>query len=170
MAVVNEGPKITLFSLVIIIILVMINFRRSMTTLMIIGTLLTGIIWLVACLAIFGIKLNFLNFVALPISFGIGVDYGVNMYQRYKLEGKGSMPRVLGTTGAAVALCSSTTIVGYSVIMTSSSRALQSFGLVAVIGEFCCLVAALVSMPALVNWIDKRSPKIKKKLESESKL
>lgn len=155
-AVVKEGPKITLFSLLIVVILVVVNFRRSITSIMIIGTLIIGIAWLVACLAIFNIKLNFLNFVALPISFGIGVDYAVNMYQRYRLEGKGSMAKVTKTTGAAVALCSSTTIIGYSVLMTSSSRALMSFGLVAVIGEVCCLIAALVSMPALVHWLDKR--------------
>jgi hypothetical protein len=155
-AVSDEGPKITFFSLLVVIILVVLNFRRSRTSVMIIGTLLVGMIWLVGCLAIFGIKLNFLNFVALPISFGIGVDYAVNMYQRYRLEGKGSMPMVTKTTGSAVVLCSSTTIVGYSVLMTSSSRALQSFGLVAVIGEVCCLIAAIVSMPALVNYLDKR--------------
>lgn len=155
-AVVKEGPRITFFSLLIVIVLVVINFRRSMMSAMIIFTLLVGIIWLVACLAIIGIKLNFINFIALPISFGIGVDYAVNMYQRYKLEGKGTMPKVTRTTGAAVAICSATTIIGYSVLMSSSSKALQSFGLVAVIGEVTCLVAAIVSMPALVNWLDSR--------------
>jgi predicted RND superfamily exporter protein len=152
----KEGPKITLISLFLVIILVVINFRRSQATVMIIGSLLVGILWLIGCLAIFGIKLNFLNFVALPISFGIGVDYAVNVYQRYRLEGKGSMPKVSATTGPAVLLCSSTTIIGYSVLMSSSSRALQSFGLLAVIGEICCLIAALVSMPALVNWLDRK--------------
>jgi len=155
-AVVSEGPKITFLSLFVVILLVLINFRRSQASLMIIFTLLVGIIWLVASMAIFGIKLNFLNFVALPISFGIGVDYAVNMFQRYKQEGPGSMAKVTGSTGSAVLLCSSTTAIGYSVLMTSSSRALESFGLVAVIGEVCCLIAALVSMPALVAYMENR--------------
>jgi predicted RND superfamily exporter protein len=34
------------------------------------------------------IKLNFLNFVALPITFGIGVDYAVNVMQHARLEGR----------------------------------------------------------------------------------
>lgn len=155
-AVVDEGPKITLVSLLVVIILVAVNFRRSFTTVMIIFTLLVGIIWLIGAIAVFNIKLNFLNFVALPISFGIGVDYGINMYQRYRLEGKGSMPHVTKTTGMAVMLCSSTTIIGYSVLMVSSSKALQSFGVVAVMGEFTCLIAALVAMPALVNYLESR--------------
>ncbi len=161
MTVANEGPKITFISIGVVILLVALNFRKSRTSVMIIGTLLTGIIWLIACLAIFNIKLNFLNFVALPISFGIGVDYAVNMYQRYRLEGKGSMSKVTATTGAAVLLCSSTTVIGYSVLMASSSLALRSFGLVAVVGEICCLIAAIVSMPALVTWLDNREMKKK---------
>jgi len=87
------------------------------------------------------------------------VDYAVNMYQRYRLEGPGSMARVTATTGAAVLLCSSTTVIGYSVLMASSSLALRSFGLVAVVGEICCLIAAIVSMPALVTWLDNRKLK-----------
>ena len=53
-----------------------------------------------------GIKLNFFNFIALPVTFGIGVDYGVNLLQRYRFEGRGSMRRVLGTVGGAILLCS----------------------------------------------------------------
>ena len=66
------------------------------------------------------------------------------------------MPKVTRTTGGAVLLCSCTTMIGYSVLMSSSSKALQSFGLVAVIGEVTCLIAALVSMPAVVNYYDNK--------------
>ena len=34
-------------------------------------------------------KLNFLNFVALPISIGAGADYAVNMMERVRLAGAG---------------------------------------------------------------------------------
>ena len=33
------------------------------------------------------VKINFLNFAALPITFGIGVDYAVNVVQRYRADG-----------------------------------------------------------------------------------
>lgn len=153
----DEGPKITFLSLLVVVMIVIANFRKRDTYTIIVGTLLVGVTWIFGCLAIFNIKLNFLNFVALPISFGIGVDYSVNIYQRYRLEGRGSMPLVTRVTGAAVALCSSTTVIGYSVIMTSSSGALRSFGMVAIIGEFCCLIPALIAMPALIDWFDKRA-------------
>ena len=51
--------------------------------------------------------------------------------------------------GLAVALCSLTTIIGYSSLLLSHNRALQSFGRLAVLGEVTCLVAALLALPAL---------------------
>ena len=36
--------------------------------------------------ALLHVRLNFLNFIALPITFGIGVDYAVNVVQRYAID------------------------------------------------------------------------------------
>ena len=115
-----------------------------------------GVVWLVGYLAIFRIKLNFLNFVALPITFGIGVEYAVNIYQRYQQDGEGSMPEVLQRLGGAVFLCSLTTIIGYAVLAMSRNMALVSFGWAALLGEITCLTAALVSLPAYVIWQERR--------------
>ena len=35
---------------------------------------------------LFGIKVNFANFAAFPITFGIGVDYAVNIMARFRQE------------------------------------------------------------------------------------
>ena len=58
---------------------------------------------------------------------------------------------MIAETGSAVALCSLTTIIGYSSLLLSRNRALRSFGLFADIGEITCLVAALVALPALAR-------------------
>ena len=54
-------------------------------------------------------------------------------------------------TGAAVALCSLTTIIGYSSLLSSSNPALRSFGVVADLGELVSLAAALLVLPLLVR-------------------
>lgn len=155
-AVVEQAPKMTVLSFLLVLILIWINFINWRHVSVIQMTLLAGIVWLIGLMGVWGIKLNFLNFVALPITFGIGVDYAVNIYQRYRQEGPGSIGTVIAKTGGAVALCSATTIIGYSVILTSRSRALVSFGLVALLGEFTCLAAALISLPAYIKWKESR--------------
>ena len=54
------------------------------------------------------------------------------------------------TTGAAVALCSWTTIVGYGSLLAASNQALNGFGLMAIIGEVVCLSAAILALPAML--------------------
>ncbi len=158
-AMVHEGPLVTMFSFIMVLILIVINFRHSRESVFIMFSLVIGILWLVAALPFFRVKLNFLNFIALPISFGIGVDYAVNIYQRYKQDGKGSVKGVIKFTGAAVMLCSLTTVIGYSVILTSRNMGLQSFGLTALLGEITCLSAALISLPSFITWLEHREEK-----------
>ena len=47
-----------------------------------------------------------------------------------------------------MALCSLTTIIGYSSLLLAQNRALFLFGLLAVLGEVACLTAAVVALPA----------------------
>lgn len=155
-AVVTEGPKVTLLAFALVIVMVIVNFHWSRATVVVVGTLLVGVLWMVASMSLFAIRLNFLNFVALPITFGIGVEYAVNMVQRYQQDGEGSMPEVVRRIGGAVFLCSLTTIIGYSVLVMSRSLALVSFGWAALIGEITCLAAALITLPAYVIWRERK--------------
>lgn len=120
----------------------------------VLGSLCLGTVWMGGAMGALALKLNFVNFVALPITFGIGVDYAVNLYQRYREAG--SIEVALGTSGGAVALCSVTTIIGYATLLVADNRAIYSFGLTAVLGEITCLSAALFALPALLAWRDRR--------------
>ncbi len=103
-----------------------------------------------------GERLNFINFIAIPITLGIGCEYPFNVYDRSRLLGgdvRGSVERA----GMAVALCSYTTVIGYSSLLCADNQALQSFGRMAVLGELACVVAALFVVPALLIQIAQRS-------------
>jgi uncharacterized protein len=151
-AIVRDGPRATLLALAAVCILVAVVFRRLGPILLTCGSLLLGVAWLVGAAAAAQVRVNFLNFVVLPITFGIGVDYAVNIVQRYRLEGPGKMGRVIRETGAAVALCSATTVIGYASLLVADNRALRGFGLLASLGELCCLSAALFALPAWIAW------------------
>jgi predicted RND superfamily exporter protein len=63
----------------------------------------------------------------------------------------------LRATGSAVALCSLTTIIGYSSLLVAENRALFLFGVVAVLGELACLTTALTLLPAVLVLVERRS-------------
>jgi predicted RND superfamily exporter protein len=106
--------------------------------------------------ALLGFKINFLDFVALPITIGIGIEYAVNIVTRAREEGPGRSQVVLGSTGGAVFLCSYTTIVGYGSLLLSQNLGIRSFGVAALIGEVACLVVALGLAPALLELVERR--------------
>ena len=111
------------------------------------------------CGGLAGVRVTFLNFIALPITFGIGVEYALNLVSRLKQEDNvetNGVKEAIGATGGAVILCSWTTIVGYGSLLAGSSRALNGFGAMAVLGEFATLLAALMALPWLTNWVLKR--------------
>lgn len=141
----------TAFGGVVLVVLLLLRARRS--TALVIGSLLLGVLWLAAAAMALHIKINFANFIAFPITFGIGVDYAVNVASRWELDGRAPMVDAVLTTGGAVALCSLTTIIGYSSLLLAENRALFLFGLLAVLGEVACLSTAIVVMPAVVDWI-----------------
>ncbi len=149
-AIVRDGPIATGLALLAVVVLVAVTLRRIRPTVQVLGSLLLGVAWLVGYAAWARVRLNFLNFVVFPITFGIGVDYAVNIVQRWHREGEGAeaLARVLQETGGAVALCSVTTIIGYASLLVADSRALRGFGLLASLGEVACIGAALIALPA----------------------
>ena len=93
----------------------------------------------------------------LPAVLGIGNDAGVHIVHRYQEEGKGSLRRVLRSTGEHVAMGSLTTMVGFAGLLLSFHPGLESIGLLAVFGIGSTLVAALLFLPALLQWLENRA-------------
>jgi predicted exporter len=155
----RDGPRATLLAFAGVVGVVVLLFRARATTLYVLGALLVGVLWLAAATVLLGVKINFANFIAFPITFGIGVDYAVNVMSRYDADhGHDHDPRgiidAVRSTGSAVALCSLTTIIGYSSLLLAENRALFLFGVVAVLGEIACLTAALTFLPAVLAWVE----------------
>ncbi len=164
----QDGPRTILIALVATALLLMLTFRRARDRALTLGSLLLGILWMAATMALFGMRLNFLNFLAFPITFGNGADYGVNVMRRFvdeESQGESvtaSIRAAIEGTGGAVILCSLTTVIGYISIYTSSNRALNSFGAAMAISEVTCLAAAVLAMPAALYLVGRRRERLQK--------
>ncbi len=156
-AVVRDIPKAVALSLALTLFAVAITFRGGgWYAVSVVFALLVGVAGEAVFLNANDVKLNFLNFAALPITFGIGVDYAVNIMQRYRADGGRDILAALRTTGGAVVLCSLTTTLGYLALVGSVNRAIRSLGVIAVVGEVSCLLAAVTVLPALWLLVERR--------------
>lgn len=160
-AVYEDMPKAIAAAFSATFLLLLVSFRRRRDSFLCIMALLMGILWMAGTMAALGMKLNFLNFVAFPITFGNGVDYSINVMRRYRLEADAGNEHPISSavrrSGGAVVLCSMTTIVGYTSLYVSSNQAMNSFGLAMAISEVTCLLAAVLTMPAVMILLSRRS-------------
>jgi predicted RND superfamily exporter protein len=149
-AVLTDGPRATIAALLgaILVVLLVVGWNRHGFVTIVCG--LGGTMLMLGCAAVLGLRINFLDFVALPITIGIGIEYAVNIATRERQEGPGRGRAALATTGGAVAICSYTTIVGYGSLLLSQNLGIRSFGLAAMLGELTCLGVALFLAPALL--------------------
>jgi predicted RND superfamily exporter protein len=141
-------------SLTAVLLLVLMLIRPFGAGLVAVGILLLGVLLMVGSAGWARVHVTFLNFIALPITFGVGAEYVLNVVTRYREES--DIKRAVVSTGAAVALCSWTTIVGYGSLLAARNQALQGFGAMAILGEVACLSAAIVGLPAFILWSARR--------------
>jgi uncharacterized protein len=155
-AILHDGARacVVAFAGVVAVVVVLLRFSRA--TAYVVASLLVGLLWLAGATHLLGIRINFANFIAFPITLGIGVDYAVNVVSRYEMDGERDVLSAVRSTGAAVALCSLTTIIGYSSLLLAQNRALYLFGLLAVLGEIACLTVALAGLPATLVLLQQR--------------
>ena len=154
----HDGPIATLAAAVGAILLVLAIVGRRRHGLVTVACGITGTLAMLALCSVFGVRVNFLDFVALPITIGIGVDYAVNIAARDRAEPALGARELLVRTGGAVLLCSFTTMVGYGSLLLSRNQGIRSFGTAAIIGEATCLVVALVFAPALLGAYRRSRP------------
>jgi hypothetical protein len=159
-AIAQDAPRSTLVAALLVLLTLAMTLGRLRAFLQVAGALLAGVALMAGMGALLGVKYNFFNYVALPTTFGIGLDYAVNMQQRIALESAdpSGLERAARGTGPAVVLASLTTIIGYAVLLLADNRALVSFGALAILGEVTTLGGALLLLPAtLLLWPGWRS-------------
>lgn len=148
-AVAHDGPRVTLVAAtaLAVLVLVVVGFNRRAAAVACATAL--GTAAMVAICALAGLKVHFLDFVALPITLGLGVDYAINLASR--AEETGSAAEALRTSGTAVAVCSLTTVIGYGSLLVNDNLAIRGFGLASLVGELTCLFAAFLVVPILLR-------------------
>jgi uncharacterized protein len=152
----RDAPRVALLSLLGTVGVILLSFRGRSGGWIALSTLALGLSWMVGMLYLFDVKLNFLNFVALPIAIGVGSDYAINVMKRRELEGDDGIEKAFTETGGAVVACSMTTLSGYAALIFSINGAVKSLGITASLGELFTQLASMLVLPAALYWFAAR--------------
>ncbi len=144
-------------------ILCLITYRSVLGTLCIVLPLVVVSTLAEALMAMYGIglKVNTLPVVALGV--GIGVDYGIYIYQKLDSLLKQGFPlheayyRTLRLTGRAVIFTGFTLAAGVGTWMFSALQFQADLGALLTFIFLANMVGAIVMLPALVRWLMRRN-------------
>jgi len=134
----------------------MLDFRSVKYALFAMLPLMVALVWMVGFMGFTGIQFTLLNIMAIPLILGIGIDDGVHILHRYKIEGPGSMNVVFRSTGKAIIITSLTTMLAFGSLVFATYRGFGSLGLALFIGVGMCLLATVTLLPAILAISEKK--------------
>ncbi|UCH11217.1 MAG: MMPL family transporter, partial [Fidelibacterota bacterium] len=147
----KDGRLAIQLAIVVIFLLLLLDFRSVKKALLAVVPLIIGVLLMVGTMELAGLMITFMNIMAIPMIIGIGVDDGVHIVHRYKVEGNGSHHTVFASTGRAVLLTSLTTMLGFGSLYFATMRSLGSLGTALFIGVGACFVASVLIIPPLAG-------------------
>lgn len=157
-----------LMALVLILAVMIINFRRVSDILIAFITLFLGIIWTMGFAGLMGWKIDFMAGMVPILILGLGIDFSFHVLMGYRerliqvKDPKKATYLVLATSGIAFLLAAITTVVGFSSNGISDVPSMRHFGFLAAFGIFSIFLLNMTFVPALRELDLRKSEKIPK--------
>lgn len=145
-------------ALMVIAVLLLVHFRSLLRAGLALLPKLLGMVWMVGAMGVSGVSFNPANFMALPLTLGIGLIFGVHVMSNLLSRQDSSL--FASSTGPAILLSGVVTVVGFATLLSSQHQGIASFGFVMAVGVAANLLTSLLTLPALVDWMRRWGWKI----------
>ena len=145
----KDGKKTTYLAIIAVFLVLLLDFRSLKYALVGMVPLIFGAIWMTGIMEISGLQFTMMNILAVPLIIGIGIDDGVHILHRWKMEK--NLDIVYRSTGKAILLTSLTTMLGFGSLWFATYRGLGSMGIALFIGVGTCFLATLFIIPAILG-------------------
>ncbi len=144
------------YALFAMVFVLLIDFGTVKHMLVALLPLAMGLVATLGFMALFGVPLNPANMIAFPLILGVGADNGVHVLHDFRSRDRTKRYRLSHATGQGIMVAALTTILGFGTLMFAQHRGMASLGLFLTIGVGCCMVTALVFLPALLHVLGRR--------------
>lgn len=162
--IVHDIGWITSASLLMVLVIIAAAFRTPRAVLLIFAPLIVGNL---VTLGVAGITVGSLNtftsFVN-AVLIGLGVDFGVHLYARYReqrLAGHAvdeAVVRAWDLVGSACTSAALTSAGGFAALLAAHFAGFRQLGWLLSLGLVMCLLAQVVCMPVMIAWLERESP------------
>ena len=143
----QQATAIAVTSIMVVLLLALRSFVDAI--LVFIPLTLTAMITFATSVMI-DLPLNMANVIVVPLIFGLGVDSGIHVVQRFR-ESPDIRDLVKSSTPRAVFLSTLTTLGTFGALCFSSHQGIYSIGVLLTFALSSLMVLTLVSLPALLS-------------------
>ena len=145
-----------IFALASIGLVLLLMFQSIRYAALILVPLAMAVIFTLAVGVVFDRPLNMANILVLPLIFGLGVDNGVHVVDRYR--GEGDVPRLMhSSTPRAVLLSTLTTVGTFVALSFSPHQGTASIGLLLAVAVSLLLLFTVFLLPVLLSWVSEKA-------------
>jgi predicted RND superfamily exporter protein len=155
----RDGQNAVFLTLIIVFFLLWIDYRSTRSALIAMIPLAIGLFWMVGLMQLSSMQITVMNIMGLPMILGIGIDDGVHIVHRWRIEGKGKINTIFSSTGKAILLTSLTTMLAFGSLIFSIWRGFGHLGGALFIGVAACFLTTLIILPGIIGLIERRGKK-----------
>jgi hopanoid biosynthesis associated RND transporter like protein HpnN len=145
--------KAALYAVAFIFIFLLFTFRDFRSTFLALVPLGVGTAWTLGLMHLLKVNLNLANSLFLPLVVGAALEYAIIILHRWRQHEKDKAGIVLPfSTAMGVILAGLTTTVGFGSLCISAHRGIFSLGLLTTVGSLAILAAAILFLPAFLQF------------------
>lgn len=149
------------FTVLGIMLLIALYFRRFRAVALVLTPLIMGAIWTLAvAFTAFG-QLTTISVFIFAILLGLGIDYGIHLLSSYderrmiRRRPVEALAAAFTETGLATIIGAATTLTTFLILSSARSNGLSEFGMVAAMGVVFTVIGMFVVLPAMILTLDK---------------
>jgi hopanoid biosynthesis associated RND transporter like protein HpnN len=160
-----------LYALAAIVLIFLLDFRDLRHTIWALSPLLMGVVISLGIMGLCKQTLNPATIIAFPLILGVGAVYGVHVVHDYLVRGTTRRYTLSYLIGRAILVMAITNMISFGTLAVARHRGLSGLGFILTLGVGCCMLTALIFLPALLRLVGQQpkttpQPVEKRKYES----
>jgi hypothetical protein len=152
----KDGRNAALLTIIVVFLLLWLDFGSIKYSIIAMIPLVIGFIWMVGLMKLIGMQLTIVNVMGLPMIIGIGIDYGVHIVHRWRIEGSNKVNKIFASTGKAILLSAITTMLAFGSLIFSIWRGFGSLGGAMFIGVGACFLSTVIILSGIIGFLERK--------------
>jgi hypothetical protein len=153
----KDGRNAALLTILVVFMILWLDFRKIKYAVIAMIPLVAGFVWMVGLMKLVGMQLTIVNVMGLPMIIGIGIDYGVHIVHRWRIEGSNKVNKIFASTGKAILLSAITTMLAFGSLIFSIWPGFGSLGGAMFIGVGACFLSTVIILSGVIGLLERKN-------------